>query len=177
MARRKEERDRERPAVPRRDPVPMDRSGSNGPATVVPPRIALAGSKPSWREREAAKAAGGGSDAAPERVLAERPAPERQIERPIERQAAPPRASVPFQRTESADRPPSGGPPRLALSGGKPSWRDREAAKGPGGSDSDTRSAPAPTPSNAESSQTTGGEAPKPAGGAGKWVPRHLRDK
>jgi len=194
MARRREERERERAPPPRREPIAMDRSNSNGPlAAGGPPRLNLAGSKPSWREREAARiAAGDAAPAATERAPVERAPVERApverapverapVERPApERQAPPARAAAPFQRTErpeSGERTSSGGPPRLNLAGGKPSWRDREAAKGAAGANGDSQSASAPAPTrNESSSPATGGETLKPSGGAGKWVPRHLRD-
>jgi translation initiation factor 3 subunit A len=48
--------------------------------------------------------------------------------------------AAPMERTDPNDRP--SGPPRLNLAGGKPSWRDREAAKGAAG-DSASGSSPA----------------------------------
>jgi hypothetical protein len=52
--------------------------------------------------------------------------------------------AAPMERTDSNDRPldrPSG-PPRLNLAGGKPSWREWEAAKGAAG---DSASGSSPT--------------------------------
>jgi translation initiation factor 3 subunit A len=48
--------------------------------------------------------------------------------------------AAPMERTDSNDRPSS--PRPLNLAGGKPSWRDREAAKGAAG-DSASASSPA----------------------------------
>lgn len=167
MARRREEKEKER-AVPRREPVSMERTASgSGDRASGPPRLNLAGGKPSWREREAARGPSAtGSDGPP---------------------PPPARTSTPMERTDSnerssADRPsaerPSAGPPRLNLSGGKPSWREREAAKQAGGqanggapSREQGRSTP-PPPAAAQ-----GGETLKASGAAGKWVPRHLREK
>ena len=42
---------------------------------------------------------------------------------------APIRAAEPPARTDSAERPPTSGPPRLALAGNKATWRERQAAK------------------------------------------------
>ena len=42
---------------------------------------------------------------------------------------APIRAAEPPARTESTERPSPSGPPRLALAGNKPTWRERQAAK------------------------------------------------
>uniref|UniRef100_A0A8H7TM79 PCI domain-containing protein n=1 Tax=Bionectria ochroleuca TaxID=29856 RepID=A0A8H7TM79_BIOOC len=45
--------------------APIERTDSNERSSGGPPRLHLAGNKPSWREREAAKAAGGGARLAP----------------------------------------------------------------------------------------------------------------
>ncbi|KAG7128848.1 Eukaryotic translation initiation factor 3 subunit A like protein [Verticillium longisporum] len=129
-----------------------------------------------WREKEAARGPAGASDNAP-------PAP---------RQAAP------MERTDSSDR--AGGPPRLSLagSGGKPSWREREAARAAGGGAENSappqraerlerpeRSASGGAPmgrtaSNRDDQGRNASPAPateqlKASGAPGKWVPRHLR--
>ncbi|CRK47491.1 hypothetical protein BN1723_007588 [Verticillium longisporum] len=129
-----------------------------------------------WREKEAARGAAGASDNAP-------PAP---------------RQSAPMERTDSSDR--AGGPPRLSLagSGGKPSWREREAARAAaGGAENSappqrserlerperTASGGAPmgrTASNRDDQGRNASPAPateqlKASGAPGKWVPRHLR--
>ncbi|KAK3388220.1 hypothetical protein B0T20DRAFT_448841 [Sordaria brevicollis] len=119
MARRKAEKEKLASAPSAyRPPAAAERTEA------APPRIALAGNRPSWREREAAKAAAGGEAAAP---AAAEPAAER-----------PRAAAPPAERTEAA------APPRLALAGNRPSWREREAAKAAAGG-----SAPAPTPAPA----------------------------
>ncbi|KAG9781565.1 hypothetical protein KCU95_g10912, partial [Aureobasidium melanogenum] len=62
-------------------PSRWERSGaptpSESPAASAggPPRLNLAGNKPSWREREAAKAAGGAASPAPEATRPAAPAP------------------------------------------------------------------------------------------------------
>ncbi|KFY01948.1 hypothetical protein V490_00715, partial [Pseudogymnoascus sp. VKM F-3557] len=117
---------------------------------------------------------------------------------PSERTASPaaPAASASFTRTDSNDRP--SGPPRLALAGGKPSWRDKEAAKAASGTspapESREREAPyiARTASGSgpvrgradrvENERESRSPAPpaeplKASGGAGKYIPKHLRDK
>jgi translation initiation factor 3 subunit A len=49
------------PPAPARTATPMERTDSNDrPSSVGPPRLNLAGSKPSWRDREAAKNTAGG---------------------------------------------------------------------------------------------------------------------
>lgn len=84
------------------------------PVATGPPRLPLVGSKPGWREREAAKA---------EAAAAGQPTSD----------AAPPpaRAAPPaMERSDSRDRTAASGPPRLNLIGGKTStWRERLAAK------------------------------------------------
>ncbi|RYP45916.1 hypothetical protein DL768_007784 [Monosporascus sp. mg162] len=79
-----------------------------------------------------------------------------------------------MERTDSHER--AAGPPRLNLAGNKPSWREREAAKkaaeanggaAAGGAQGNAPAPPAPAPT----------ETLKPSGAAGKYVPRHLREK
>lgn len=105
----------------------------------------------------------------------------------------PPARGSMMERSDSNDRP--SGPPRLALAGNKPSWRDREAAKqAAGGGDADNSSAPPPRtfarggadrggPSRGEPrGEIERRESPAPSETlpsrtAGKWVPPHLRNK
>ncbi|KAK0711070.1 eukaryotic translation initiation factor 3 subunit A [Lasiosphaeris hirsuta] len=181
MARRKQEKAAAFAAPIRRE-VPVERVAERT-ESAGPPRLPLAGTKPSWREREAARIAAGGAPAA--------------AAAPAEAAAAPPaRAPLPpMERTDSNDRP--AGPPRLNLTGGKPSWREREAA-GKGASASD-RSAPLPERNGPPLRAVSGrgpplervasgrGEAkeardgsPAPAAEAlkptpGKWVPKFKR--
>lgn len=151
LARRKAER--ESAARPERsDPF----SGGGG----ARPRLNLPGGG-GWREREAAKAAQGGGDATP-----------------------PGRSSTPMERADSREAPREAPreatreAPRLNLAGGKPSWRDRQAAKEAAGGSSMSRSdsgkgeesrAERPRPEQPPA------EPLKPSGGQGRWVPPHLR--
>jgi len=106
--------------------------------------------------------------------------------------SAPPARGPPMERTDSNDR--AGGPPRLALAGNKPSWREREAAKatgGAGGADngpparSFSRGGGAPmerTESRGAENERTESPAPpaeplQSSRTAGKWVPPHMRNK
>jgi translation initiation factor 3 subunit A len=148
-------------AGPSRVPAP-DRTDSSDRRPPLP----LAGAKMGWREKERLRAEG-------------KEVPSDRNQSP----AAAPRTAPAMSRTDSNDQP--GGPPRLALSGGKPSWRDREAAKASGGGapsggvplsrgrsgrgeEDSAAPAPAPAPS---------GDSLKPSGAAGKFVPPHLRNK
>ncbi|RYO74433.1 hypothetical protein DL764_010836 [Monosporascus ibericus] len=150
MARRRQEKEQ----ATRREPVPMERTDSSD-RPAGPPRIPLAGDKPSWRQ--AAKATGAAPAAAP-----------------AASNGPPSRTGTPMERTDSHER--AAGPPRLNLAGNRPSWREREAAKkaaeanggAAAGGAQDTAPAP-PTPAPSETL--------KPSGAAGKWVPRHLREK
>ena len=118
---------------------------------------------------------------------------------------APASRGVPMDRTDSNDRSASGGgPPRLALAGSKPSWREREAAKQAGGGGASSDSMPPPPAQARRDFSNRGGatmdrdgsrrggnpeiersESPappadsssRPAGGSGKWVPPHMRNK
>ncbi|KAK6001424.1 hypothetical protein QM012_002755 [Aureobasidium pullulans] len=92
--------------------------------------------------------------------------------RRAERKQAPPAASGPSRWERSGAPTPSeapaasaGGPPRLALAGNKPSWREREAAKAAGGA------APAPAAEPSRPTAPAAEEAPKRSG----YVPPHMR--
>lgn len=149
-------------AGPSRGPPP-ERSDSSDRRPPLP----LAGAKMGWREKERLRAEG--QDVPSDRNESPGPAP---------------RSAPTMARTDSNDRP--AGPPRLALAGGKPSWRDREAAKAAGGGtpsggvplsrgrsgrgeeEESPARAPAPPPT---------GDSLRPSGAAGKFVPPHLRNK
>jgi translation initiation factor 3 subunit A len=188
--RRAEEAQRRRAeakTAPRVAAPTMERTES-GSGAVRPP-LPLAGAKLGWREKEKLRAEG-------------KEVPSTRTESPMTR-ASPMGRAAPMERTDSNDRPsdrPSG-PPRLNLAGGKPSWRDREAAKGAPG-DSASGSSPAgPSSSRVPSSggaplsrgrsgrgeedgrdgspapAPASGDSLKPSGAAGKFVPPHLRNK
>ncbi|CAL3964956.1 hypothetical protein PZA11_002168 [Diplocarpon coronariae] len=178
QARRAEEAEKRRAeakAAPRGPPPAMERGGSS--AGVRPP-LPLAGAKLGWREKEKLRAEG-------------KEVPSTRTESPAPRAGAPRPASraPPVERTDSNDRPAATGPPRIALAGGKSSWRDREAAKasGAGGDPASASLAPAPrVPSSggaplSRGRSGRGEEEPaadfKPSGTAGKFVPPHLRNK
>jgi translation initiation factor 3 subunit A len=159
-------------AGPTRGAAMMERSDSNDRRAPLP----LAGAKAGgWREKERLRAEG-----------KEPPAPARN-ESPMAR-ASPMGRAEPMERTDSSERP--SGPPRLALAGGKPSWRDREAAKVAGGE------APPRVPSSegaplsrgrsgrgedsrdeARTPPAPSSDSLKPSGTAGKFVPPHLRNR
>ncbi len=150
-----------------------------GPSRVLPPDrtdsldrrppLPLAGAKMGWREKERLRAEG-------------KEVPVTRNESP----AASPSRAPNMDRTDSNERP--SGPPRLALAGGKPSWRDREAAKAAGSAsapsggvhllrgrssrgDNETQApASAPIPIAA-------GDSLKPSSTTSKFVPPHLRNK
>jgi translation initiation factor 3 subunit A len=163
-------------AAPRGPPV-MERQDSG---SGVRPPLPLAGAKLGWREKEKLRAEG-------------KEVPSARTESPMAR-ASPMGRAVPMERTDSNERPAPSGPPRLALAGGKPSWRDREAAKSGG--------EPAPSSSRVPSSsggaplsrgrsgrgengrEDTGSpaapassESLRPSAAPGKFVPPHLRNK
>ncbi|KAI4720357.1 hypothetical protein E4T48_03338 [Aureobasidium sp. EXF-10727] len=109
--RRRAER-KQAPPVAAAGPDRWSRSNAPAPAEPVaasaggPPRLALAGNKPTWREREAAKAAQGGASPAPE---ATRPAAPPADERVQTSEAALPKKSayVPVHLRGSAGAAPS----------------------------------------------------------------------
>ncbi|CAK7263816.1 eukaryotic translation initiation factor 3 subunit A [Sporothrix epigloea] len=164
----------------RREPVADASSAERRPVLNLP------GAR-SWRDREASKAAGATEGDKPAAAPAAPAAPA----------ATAARASTPMERTDSSDRP--SGPPRLNLAGGKPSWRDREAAKAAGGSQDNGDSSSAPrsgsaprtfsdrgpppartgTPRSDEPSREESPAAPKEpltaSGAPGKYVPKFRR--
>lgn len=133
------------------------------------PPLPLAGAKMGWREKEALRQAG--------------------QEVPSDRDASPaaaPAAPSAPSPAPAAERP--SGPPRLNLAGGKPSWREKEAARlAAGGSASDSRDSSAAAPMSRTASGNEGlrrseNRAPpadveplKPSGAPGKWVPKSRR--
>ena len=183
-ARRRAEQKEQKLAVPARA-APMERSESSDRRAPLP----LAGAKAGgWREKERLKAEGK-EPSAPAPVPASAPV---RNESPMAR-ASPMGRAAPMERTDSSERP--SGPPRLALAGGKSSWRDREAAKAAGGAggeapqrvpsssggvplargrsgrDDDSREEPRASPAQPS------GETLRPSGSAGKFVPPHLRNR
>ncbi|KAF2440311.1 hypothetical protein P171DRAFT_457247 [Karstenula rhodostoma CBS 690.94] len=76
---------------------------------------------------------------------------------------------VPVRETPS---PAAGGPPRLALAGNKPTWREREAMKAAGQLPPTESAAPTPAPVAAAPSPAAE-EAPRRSG----YVPPHLRNR
>jgi translation initiation factor 3 subunit A len=193
--RRAEEAQRRRAeakTTPRVAAPTMERTES-GSGAVRPP-LPLAGAKLGWREKEKLRAEG-------------KEAPSTRTESPMAR-ASPMGRAAPMERTDSNDRPsdrPSG-PPRLNLAGGKPSWRDREAAKGAAGDSASGSSPASSSPAGPSSSRVpssggaplsrgrsgrgeedgrdgspaptpASGDSLKPSGAAGKFVPPHLRNK
>lgn len=151
------------------------------PSSSGPPKIQLPGGKPSWREREAMKAAGQTPPAA----------------------STPPAPAAASPAAE-AEAPKRGGyvPPALRQ-GGAPGggWREREASGGGSGSGrfeaarggdrwGDRKASPATTggyvpPGARRDAAAREGEgesesrpaAQAPAASTGKYVPRHLRDR
>jgi len=77
-----------------------------------------------------------------------------------------------FAREPAAESPSAAGPPKIALPGGKPSWRDREAMKAAGQTPPPpSTTSPAPTPAPAAASPAADAEPPKRGG----YVPPALR--
>jgi translation initiation factor 3 subunit A len=186
MARRKAEKAAGAAAPIRRD-IPVAAAESAGP-----PRLPLAGTKPSWRDRERQKAAGGATT--PEPAAAALPV--RSGPAAAAAPVPPFRSGTPMERTDSNERP--SGPPRIALAGNKPSWRERQAAKeasGGGFSDSGRDTPPAPRAVSGRGIPMDRGEgsargengrtaspapAPEPlkaSGAPGKYVPKWKREQ
>ncbi|GAM86033.1 hypothetical protein ANO11243_040430 [Dothideomycetidae sp. 11243] len=84
-------------------------------------------------------------------------------------QAAPPSRTLERPAEPSA----AGGPPRIALAGSKPSWREREAAKAAGASETPAVSADAPPTTSSRPAESSTPE-PAPLRRSG-YVPPHLR--
>jgi translation initiation factor 3 subunit A len=165
-----------------RAPV-MDRSDSNDRRPPLP----LAGAKMGWREKEKLRAEG-------------KEVPSERTESPATRAPPAERRAPAMERTDSNDRPAASGPPRLALAGNKPTWRERQAAKEGAGGASEAapprereslpvRGASSGAPlsrgrsgrgeEGRDESPAPAADVPalKPSGAAGKFVPPHLRNK
>jgi translation initiation factor 3 subunit A len=154
--------------------VPLDRGESGSGSGAVRPPLPLAGAKLGWREKERLRAKG-------------KEVPSDRTESPAAR-VSPVGHAAPIERTDSNERPAERGPPRLALAGGKPSWREREAAKGIGGAESAPSSRVPPPMARGRSGRgeerdespapaPAAGDSLRPSGAAGKFVPPHLRNK
>ncbi|KAF8863761.1 putative eukaryotic translation initiation factor 3 subunit A [Acephala macrosclerotiorum] len=180
-----EKRRAEAKAAARSIPPAIERGGSQSGGGAVRPPLPLAGAKLGWREKERLRAEG-------------KEVPSTRTESPMARaspmgRAAPVERAAPMERTDSNERP--AGPPRLALAGGKPSWRDREAAKAAGGG-APADAPPSRVPSggtplfrgrsgrgeeerrdDAPPPAAASGDSLRPSGAAGKFVPPHLRNK
>ena len=152
---------------------PSTRADSDKPVG-GPPMLPLAGSKPSWRDREAAKAAATTTTTEPSQLSAESEVPTAPTAEPAKR----PSGYVPphLRGRQDGQQPPTA---RDDSSGGD-RWRRREttrddspadgAAKNPSrfGQQDEPRANGAP-------STRTG--TPPAVPGAGKYVPIHLRNK
>jgi translation initiation factor 3 subunit A len=91
------------------------------------------------------------------------------------RTGAGPSRAVPdrtVSREPAAESPSAGGPPRLALAGNKPTWREREAMKAAGQAPPAASTSPAPAPAaTSPAPVASDAEAPKRSG----YVPPALR--
>jgi translation initiation factor 3 subunit A len=97
-----------RPAGPPRISRPLERTeSSDAPTASGPPRLSLAGNKPTWREREAARAAGGAAPAG------DAPAPSAPASLPTARGREPERNHSPA--APAAASPAPAGPPAEPL--------------------------------------------------------------
>ena len=141
--------------------APERTESSERPTATGPPRIVLAGNKPTWREREAQKAAAGAGATTP---------------------SAPP--SAPAKRGETAPRGRqtdnlTSQPPRDESSGGGPvSWRPSAARESAGREDSPANGPPARSIPSSLRADAQPARDQSPADGAAppKYVLRHLRE-
>lgn len=161
----------ERPA-----PERVERTESSERPT-GPPRIALAGNNPTWRKREAQKAAGGGAQAAPAAPPSDIQTAEAQL--PKKTGYVPPalRAdSAPRGRQNDSQ---SSQTPRDESSGDGPAkWRPSGPRTTSGREDSPANgSAPrSMPPSRRPDVQPPRDQSPADAAAPGKYLPRHLRE-
>ena len=172
-ANKKSERFPERSAPERTERI----ESSERPTAAGPPRIALAGNKPTWREREAQKTAAGGGQTAPSAPPSDN----------AKTEAQPPKTTgylPPAKRGETASRGRQSDnltsqPPRDESSGdGAAKWRSSAARDTPGREDSPANGAP---PRSIPLNRRPDGPPARddsPADGAAptKYVPRHLRE-
>ncbi|KAI9873197.1 MAG: eukaryotic translation initiation factor 3 subunit A, partial [Pleopsidium flavum] len=142
-----------------------------------PPRIALAGNKPTWREREAQKAAAGGGQAPPAAPPSDIATAEAQLPKktgyvpPALRAESAPRGRQNDTQASQAPRDESSadGAAKWRPSGPRPpSGRDDSPANGPA-----PRSIPA---SLIPETQPARDQSPADGAAPAKYVPRHLRE-
>ncbi|KAF2021633.1 hypothetical protein BU24DRAFT_417267 [Aaosphaeria arxii CBS 175.79] len=164
-ARAKEKREREEQERRQREEEERERAEAEAKAKAEEERRAKFAEEKAKREEERKK-------------LDEKAALQRQREEEAEAKLAAKKAGGLPDRTVSRDRPSesasAGGPPRLNLAGGKPSWREREAMKASGQA---PPSAPAAAPSAAAPSPAAPPAAESEAPKRGGYVPPALRGK
>ncbi|KAL8973168.1 MAG: hypothetical protein Q9183_000131 [Haloplaca sp. 2 TL-2023] len=174
-------------------PTPTPARADSSDAASGPPRLNLAGNKPSWRERQAQKAAEGGASnspqAAPTALPSDMATAEAQAAKKTTGYVPPARRGETAARGRSDAQPPSGA--RDESSGGEAAARWRQSVRR---DESGRDGSPADRPSSrfAELHRGTSGREQSPADGAkqegasdgmaakpapGKYVPMHLRNK
>ncbi|KAF1991989.1 hypothetical protein K402DRAFT_345558 [Aulographum hederae CBS 113979] len=137
------------PRTLERPSAPVERPTSTEGPSRGPPRLNLAGNKPSWRERQAQKEAEGGAapTAAADAPPSEAPRPNRFVPPAMrDREGSGRGGDAPPRDAPLRDAPPRDAPPREA----REPWRAREGS---------------------------GAGAGSPAPGPGKFVPPHLRSR
>ena len=174
-------------------PTPTSARADSSDAASGPPRLNLAGNKPSWRERQAQKAAEGGASNNPQAATAA-PSPDMatadaQTAKKTTGYVPPARRGETAARGRPDAQPPSGA--RDESSGGEAAARWRQSVRR---DESGRDGSPADRPSSrfAELRRGTSGREQSPADGAkqegasdgiaakpapGKYVPMHLRNK
>lgn len=171
--RRRKEKEAGR-AAPTRGPAPMERSDSNDRrpplqlAGAASAGTGAAGAKMGWREKERLKAEQGAQGGG---------APAARTESPASRYEPAGARGAGMERTDSRDLPSTRTP--LNLSGAKPSWRDREAAKAASGGGGGGVAGESSTPERAPVRRNEDDASPAPAlkPSKGGYVPPHLRNK
>lgn len=176
MARRAANKKTER-LNPERSAAPERTDSSERPTAAVPPRIALAGNKPTWREREAQKAAAGAGQAPPSAPPSDIATSEAQL--PKKTGYVPPaKRGETASRGRQADNLTSQ-PPRDESSGdGAARWRPRAGRETAGREESPANGTPARSipPTRRPDAQPARGDSPADGAAPAKFVPLHLRE-
>lgn len=158
--------------------MPERTDSSERPTAAGPPRIALAGNKPTWREREAQKAAAGAGQAPPSAPPTDIITSEAQLPKKTTGYLPPAKRGETAPRGRQNDNLTSQ-PPRDESSGdGAATWRPSAGRETVGREESPangppTRSVPS---SRRPDAQPARGDSPADGAGPAKFVPPHLRE-
>lgn len=166
--------------LPERSAAPERTDSSERPTAAGPPRIALAGNKPTWRERQAQKEkeAAGAGQALPSVPPSDIATTEAQLPKKTTGYLPPAKRGDTAPRGRPTDNLTSQ-PPRDESSGdGAARWRPSAGRETAGREDSPANGPPARAlpPSRRPDAQPARADSPADGAGPAKFVPPHLRE-